>query len=66
MKNTLRQRLVYLNRSRANLILKNLYCEFEELNEFRSVLDLGSGLSKFQKALASFSLALESKHPLTF
>jgi hypothetical protein len=34
MKNNLHERLISLNRSRANLILKHLYAEMDELKEY--------------------------------
>jgi hypothetical protein len=59
MKKTLQQQLVSLNRSRANLILKNLYNEFEELNELRQLGELKPGLCTLRRALATFSVALQ-------
>ena len=59
MKKTLHQTLVSLNRSRANLILKHLYSEFDELNELRQLSELKPGLSTLRRALNSFSLALQ-------
>jgi hypothetical protein len=59
MKNNLHQRLILLNRSRANLILKNLYVQMDELKELRQLGELKPGLSTLKRALESFSLALE-------
>jgi hypothetical protein len=59
MKNDLHQRLILLNRSRANLILKNLYVQMDELKELRQLGELKPGLSTLKRALESFSLALE-------
>jgi hypothetical protein len=60
MKNNLHQRLILLNRSRANLILKNLYVQMDELKELRQLGELKPGLSTLRRALESFSLALEA------
>lgn len=59
MKSNLHQRLILLNRSRANLILKNLYLQMDELKELRQLGELKPGLSTLKRALESFSLALE-------
>jgi hypothetical protein len=59
MKKTLQQQLVSLNRSRASLILKHLYSDFEELKELRQLSELKPGLCTLRRALATFSVALQ-------
>ncbi len=62
MKKSLRQQLVYINRSHAQRIVENLYSGFEELSQLRSegAEDLRDGLSVLKRALALFSVELES------
>jgi hypothetical protein len=61
VKRSLRQQLGYINRSHAKRIVKNLYSEFEELNQLRTegAGDLRDGLSALKRALAFFNLELE-------
>ena len=60
MKDTLHRRLVSMNRSRANMILKNLFSECDELCDLRNLRDeLKIGLSTLKRALALLSLNLD-------